>query len=335
MEEFVGDHLSNWYVRLSRRRFWKGEMNDEKKAAYETLYECLETVSQLMSSVAPFFADWLYRNLNESLLESGKNTLQSVHLTNLKIADANLIDTVLEAQMDYAQRISSLVLSIRKKENIKVRQPLQRILIPVIDQKIKDEITHVKDLILAEVNVKELVYIDAIDKSIKANFKTLGKKVGAKMKEVAAAITLFDQNKIAELEQNGLLNLEIEGEKIEILLTDVEILSKEITGFKVANEGKITVALDIEMSETLLNEGIAREIISKLQLLRKESGLLVMDKINVQIADNLYTNASLSLYNSYIRSEILANSIQVVDNVVDGIDIEVNENLVNVKIIKA
>jgi isoleucyl-tRNA synthetase len=335
MEEFVGDHLSNWYVRLSRRRFWKGEMNDEKKAAYETLYECLETVSQLMSSVAPFFADWLYRNLNVSLLESGKNTLQSVHLTNLKIADANLIDTVLEAQMDYAQRISSLVLSIRKKENIKVRQPLQRILIPVIDQKIKDEITHVKDLILAEVNVKELEYIDAIDKSIKANFKTLGKKVGAKMKDVAAAITLFDQNKIAELEQNGLLNLEIDEENIEILLADVEILSKEITGFKVANEGKITVALDVEMSEDLLNEGIAREIISKLQLLRKESGLLVMDKINVQIADNLYTNASLSIYNSYICSEILANSVQVVDNVVDGIDIEVNENLVNVKIIKA
>jgi isoleucyl-tRNA synthetase len=182
MEEFVSDHLSNWYVRLSRRRFWKGEMNAEKKAAYETLYECLETVSQLMSSVAPFFADWLYRNLNESLLESGKNTLQSIHLTNLKIADSNLIDIILEEQMDYAQRISSLVLSIRKKENIKVRQPLQRILIPVIDQRIKDEITHVKDLILAEVNVKELEYIDAIDKSIKPNFKTLGKKVGAKTK---------------------------------------------------------------------------------------------------------------------------------------------------------
>jgi isoleucyl-tRNA synthetase len=335
MEEFVSDHLSNWYVRLSRRRFWKGEMNAEKKAAYETLYECLETVSQLMSSVAPFFADWLYRNLNESLLESGKNTLQSIHLTNLKIADSNLIDIILEEQMDYAQRISSLVLSIRKKENIKVRQPLQRILIPVIDQRIKDEITHVKDLILAEVNVKELEYIDAIDKSIKPNFKTLGKKVGAKMKEVAAAIVLFDQNKIAELELNGLINLVVDGENIEILLTDVEILSKEITGFKVANEGKVTVALDIEMNDALINEGIAREIVSKLQLIRKESGLAVMDKINIQIADNLYTNASLSLYNTYICSEILANSIQVVDNVVDSVDIEVNENLVKVKIIKA
>jgi isoleucyl-tRNA synthetase len=288
-----------------------------------------------MSSVAPFFADWLYRNLNESLLESGKNTLQSIHLTNLKIADSNLIDIILEEQMDYAQRISSLVLSIRKKENIKVRQPLQRILIPVIDQRIKDEITHVKDLILAEVNVKELEYIDAIDKSIKPNFKTLGKKVGAKMKEVAAAIVLFDQNKIAELELNGLINLVVDGENIEILLTDVEILSKEITGFKVANEGKVTVALDIEMNDALINEGIAREIVSKLQLIRKESGLAVMDKINIQIADNLYTNASLSLYNTYICSEILANSIQVVDNVVDSVDIEVNENLVKVKIIKA
>jgi isoleucyl-tRNA synthetase len=335
IEEFVGDHLSNWYVRLSRRRFWKGEMNDEKKAAYETLYECLETVSQLMSSVAPFFADWLYRNLNESLIDSGKNNLQSVHLTDLKIADSQLIDLTLEEQMDYAQRISSLVLSIRKKENIKVRQPLQRILIPVVDQRIKDEITHVKDLILAEVNVKELEYIDAIDKSIKPNFKTLGKKVGAKMKDVAAAITAFDQNKIQELEQNGTLNLEIEGETFEILLTDVEILSKEITGYKVANEGKITVALDIEMDEALLNEGIAREVISKLQTLRKESGLAVMDKINVQIADNVYTNASLSAYNSYICSEILANSIQVVENVTDGVDIDINENLVKVKIIKA
>jgi isoleucyl-tRNA synthetase len=335
IEEFVGDHLSNWYVRLSRRRFWKGEMNDEKKAAYETLYECLETVSQLMSSVAPFFADWLYRNLNESLIDSGKNTLQSVHLTNLKVADSQLIDLTLEEQMDYAQRISSLVLSIRKKENIKVRQPLQRILIPVIDQRIKDEITHVKDLILAEVNVKELEYIDAIDKSIKPNFKTLGKKVGAKMKDVAAAITAFDQNKIQELEQNGALNVEIEGETFEILLTDVEILSKEITGYKVANEGKITVALDIEMDEALLNEGIAREVISKLQTLRKESGLAVMDKINVQIADNVYTNASLSTYNSYICSEILASSIQVVENVTDGVDIDINENLVKVKIIKA
>ncbi len=335
IEEFVGDHLSNWYVRLSRRRFWKGEMNNEKKAAYETLYECLETVSQLMSSVAPFFADWLYRNLNESLLDSGKNTLQSVHLTNLKIADANLIDTVLEEQMDYAQRISSLVLSIRKKENIKVRQPLQRILIPVVDQRIKDEITHVKDLILAEVNVKELEYIDAIDKSIKPNFKTLGKKVGAKMKEVAEAILLFDQNKISALEQNGKANLVIGTETIEILIEDVEILSKEIKGFKVANEGKITVALDIELDEKLIFEGIARELISKLQTMRKESGLAVMDKINVQVADNLYTNASLSTYNSYICTEILANSMQIVDNVEDGVEIDINENLIKVKIFKA
>jgi isoleucyl-tRNA synthetase len=228
-----------------------------------------------------------------------------------------------------------LVLSIRKKENIKVRQPLKRILIPVVDQRIKDEITHVKDLILAEVNVKELEYIDAIDKSIKPNFKTLGKKVGAKMKDVAAAITAFDQNKIQQLEQNGALNLEIEGETFEILLTDVEILSKEITGYKVANEGKITVALDVEMDEALLNEGIARELISKLQTLRKEIGLAVMDKINVQIADNVYTNASLSAYNSYICSEILASSIQVVENVADGVDIDINENLVKVKIIKA
>ncbi|MES2654853.1 MAG: isoleucine--tRNA ligase [Bacteroidota bacterium] len=335
IEEFVSDHLSNWYIRLSRRRFWKGEMNDEKKAAYETLFECLETVSQLMSSVAPFFADWLYRNLTESLRLAGHNAKESVHLTDLKIANNELIDVILEEQMSYAQRISSLVLSIRKKENIKVRQPLQRILIPVIDQRIKDEITHVKNLILAEVNVKELEYIDAIDKSIKPNFKTLGKKVGAKMKDVAAAITNFTQTEIETIEQKGVIGLTIDEETIDILLTDVEILSKEITGYKVANEGKITVALDIEISETLKNEGVARELISKLQNMRKESGLEVMDKINVQVTKNVYTDVAILNYNTYICTEILADTLQVVDNIEDGVIVEVDEIQIKVKINKA
>jgi isoleucyl-tRNA synthetase len=335
IEEFVSDHLSNWYIRLSRRRFWKGEMNEEKKAAYETLFECLETVSQLMSSVAPFFADWLYRNLTESLREVGHAVKDSVHLTNLKVANKQLIDNVLEEQMSYAQRISSLVLSIRKKENIKVRQPLQRILIPVVDQRIKDEITHVKDLILAEVNVKELEYIDAIDKSIKPNFKTLGKKVGAKMKEVADMITRFGQSEIEILEQKGLITIEVGQEKIDILLTDVEILSKEITGYKVANEGKITVALDIEISEVLKNEGVARELISKLQSIRKEIGLEVMDKIHVQIVENVYTDIAILNYNSYICTEILAETLEIVESVDEGVNVEIDEIKIIVKIKKA
>lgn len=335
IEEFVSDHLSNWYIRLSRRRFWKGEMNEEKKAAYETLFECLETVSQLMSSVAPFFADWLYRNLTESLREAGHAVKDSVHLTNLKVANKQLIDNVLEEQMSYAQRISSLVLSIRKKENIKVRQPLQRILIPVVDQRIKDEITHVKDLILAEVNVKELEYIDAIDKSIKPNFKTLGKKVGAKMKEVADMITRFGQSEIEILEQKGLITIEVGQEKIDILLTDVEILSKEIKGYKVANEGKITVALDIEISEVLKNEGVARELISKLQSIRKEIGLEVMDKIHVQIVENVYTDIAILNYNSYICTEILAETLEIVESVDEGVNVEIDEIKIIVKIKKA
>jgi isoleucyl-tRNA synthetase len=198
IEEFVGDHLSNWHVRLSRRRFWKGEMNADKQAAFETLYECLMTVSQLMSSVAPFFSDWLYKNLTESVSDKK----ESVHLTDWVKANESLIDRVLEEQMEYAQKITSLVLSIRKKENIKVRQPLQKILIPLVDERMKDEIKHVQSLILSEVNVKELEFTDAIAKSIKPNFKTLGKKVGAKMKEVAAAVSAFGQEQIAEIEQS-------------------------------------------------------------------------------------------------------------------------------------
>ncbi|MFN5885728.1 MAG: class I tRNA ligase family protein, partial [Bacteroidota bacterium] len=238
IEEFTSNHLSNWYVRLSRRRFWKGEMNDDKKAAYETLYQCLAAVAQLSSPFAPFFSDWVYKNLH------GKS--ESVHLTNLITADEAVVDKLLEGQMDYAQKITSLVLSIRKKENLKVRQPLQKMLIPVVDAGIKDEIAHVQDLILSEVNVKELAFIDAIEKSIKPNFRVLGKKAGSKMKAVAEKIATLSREQIAELEKNGCLSIEIEGQTMEILTEDVEILSAEIRGYKVASEGKITVALDVE-----------------------------------------------------------------------------------------
>lgn len=327
IEEFVSDHLSNWHVRLSRRRFWKGEMNADKQAAYETLYECLMVTSQLMSPIAPFFSDWLYKNLG------GK--AESVHLTDLPVVNEAAIDLVLEEQMDYAQKISSLVLSIRKKENIKVRQPLQKILIPLVDQRIKDEIVHVQNLILAEVNVKELSFIDAIDKSIKPNFKTLGKKVGAKMKAVAAEIVNLKQDKISELEANGNCKISVEGEEISILLEDVEILSKEISGYKVANEGRLTVALDVSISAELKEEGVAREIISKLQSLRKEMNLEVTDKILIKIEAHDYIKSSINQFKSYICTELLAISIEF--ELASSLEntIEVDENRIQVSIQKA
>jgi isoleucyl-tRNA synthetase len=331
IEEFVGDHLSNWHVRLSRRRFWKGEMNADKQAAFETLYECLITVSQLMSSVAPFFSDWLYKNLTEAVLDKK----ESVHLTDWIKADESLIDRVLEEQMEYAQKITSLVLSIRKKENIKVRQPLQKILIPLVDERVKEEIKHVQGLILSEVNVKELEFTDAIAKSIKPNFKTLGKKVGAKMKEVAAVVSAFGQEQIAEIEQKSSISIDIQGEAILIEREDVEILSKEITGYKVANEGKITVALDIEIDEKLRDEGVARELISKLQNLRKESNFEVMDKINVIIQKHPYLSGAINDYKTYICTEILAASIIEVEQLTDAAEIDIDENKILVQLSKS
>ena len=327
IEEFTSDHFSNWFIRLSRRRFWKGEMNADKKAAYETLYQCLMTISQLSSPFAPFFSDWVYKNLN------GK--MESVHLTDLPKVDESVIDTLLEEQMDYAQKISSLVLSIRKKENIKVRQPLQKILIPVVDPKIINEIQHVKELILSEVNVKELEFIAEIDKSIKPNFRVLGKKVGAKMKQVGDAILKMSTHDISELEKNEVFLLSIENEKIEIKREDVEILSTDIQGFKVANEGRITVALDIELSDNLKDEGIARELISKLQNLRKESDFEVVDKINVQIEAHPYIKNSISNYKIYICTEILANNLDWSDANNLESEINVDENLIKVKLTKA
>lgn len=326
IEEFTSDHFSNWFIRLSRRRFWKGEMNADKKAAYETLYQCLMTISQLSSSFAPFFSDWVYKNLN------GK--LESVHLTNLPVADSSVIDTLLEEQMEYAQKISSLVLSIRKKENIKVRQPLQKILIPMVDPRIKDEIKHVQDLILSEVNVKSLEFIAEIEKSIKPNFRVLGKKVGAKMKAVGDAILQMNQTDISLLEQNGRFDLIIEGETIEILPTDVDILSSDIAGYKVANDGKVTVALDVEISVALKEEGIARELISKLQTLRKESNLEVTDKIKVQIEKHNYIENSIIGFKTYICTEILANELDLTEQLSDSVEIEVDDHIIKVKLFK-
>lgn len=327
IEEFTCDHLSNWYVRLSRRRFWKGEMNEDKQAAYETLHECLTTVSKLMSPFAPFFSDWVFKNLNANH--------ESVHLTDLPQANNQAIDLLLEDQMDYAQRITSLVLSIRKKENIKVRQPLQKILIPVIDPAIKDEIKHVQSLILAEVNVKELAFIDEIEKSIKPNFRVLGKKVGAKMKAAAEAISGMTSTQISELEHLGSFVLSVDGDQITLVTEDVEILSKDIPGYKVAAEGKITVALDIEVSDELRLEGIARELVSKLQQTRKEQAFDVTDKINVRIEPNAYINDAINTYKTYICNEILAVNLELSAISGHSADIEVDEVQVSVQMNKA
>ncbi len=326
IEEFTSDHFSNWFIRLSRRRFWKGEMNADKKAAYETLYQCLSTIAQLSSPFAPFFSDWVYKNL--------RGKAESVHLTDLPTADESVIDTILEEQMEYAQKISSLVLSIRKKENIKVRQPLQKILIPMVDPRIKDEIKHVQDLILSEVNVKQLEFIAEIEKSIKPNFRILGKKVGAKMKAVGDAITAMNQADISILEQNGLFKLDIEGETIEILPTDVEILSSDIAGYKVANDGRITVALDVELNDSLREEGIARELVSKLQNLRKESNLEVTDKIKVQIEKHNYLENSIIGFKTYICTEILATELELTEQLSNSTEIDVDNHIIKVNVFK-
>jgi len=331
IQEFVGENLSNWYVRLCRRRFWKGEYSKDKMAAYQTLYTCLETIAQLMSPFAPFYSDQLFQDLNTV---ANRHSAKSVHLSDFPKANLAYINSRLEKQMEYAQTISSLVLSIRKKENIKVRQPLQSILIPVIDPRVKNEIELVKELILAEVNVKELKFIEAIDKAIKPNFKSLGKKVGSKMKAVAEKITAFTQNEIVALENAGNLQIEVEGSMIEVHLSDVEIVSKEIAGYKVANEGALTVALDIHLSDRLVEEGIARELISKIQNLRKERGFDLLDKIDLKIIEVPYIKSAINQFKTYICSEILANDIQLVTTLSEETELVIDEISIKVHIEK-
>lgn len=328
--DFVNEHLSNWYVRLCRKRFWRGEYTEDKISAYQTLYTCLETVAQLMSPLAPFYADQLFRDLNAV---SGRFNVESVHLTDLPVADATIIDKELEEQMDYAQKISSLVLSIRKKENIRVRQPLQKILIPVVDARIKEEIEHVKDLILSEVNVKELEYIESIEKSVKANFKVLGKKAGNKMKALAALITQFNQDQISQLENSGKLDLTVEGEEFALSVEDVEILSSDIPGYKVANEGKVTVALDINITHELKSEGIAREVVNRLQNLRKDLGFEVTDRISVEIKSHDFLNDAINSHKSYICTQILAETLTISDSLSGGVSIEVEDITTDVKLL--
>jgi isoleucyl-tRNA synthetase len=339
IEEFVDSHLSNWYVRLCRRRFWKGEYEQDKICAYQTLYECLETLSLLIAPIAPFFADWLFINLNEV---SGRFKNESVHHVLFPKVKEGVINTDLEKRMQLAQDASSLILSLRKKVNIKVRQPLQKVSIPVIDKEMVERIKLVEDIIKAETNIKEIEILaddnNFIRKKAKANFKTLGKKLGAKMKWAADKIVKFDNATIDKVQEgNYLLNTDYETkaeEAIYISAEDLEVSTDEIPGFEVANKGALTVALDIVISDDLKKEGEAREFVNRIQNIRKESGFNLTDRIIVKVSANEGLQASFSEYKSYICAEILADSLEFLPEINDGNAIEINESIVNVNVIK-
>lgn len=331
IETFVDEHLSNWYVRLCRRRFWKGTYSQDKIAAYQTLYTCLEVISQLSAPIAPFFMDRLFCDLNKV---SGRHAEISVHLSNFPEANEKAIDKNLEERMMLAQKISSMVLSLRKKENIKVRQPLQKIQIPVLDDTIKSKIEAVKDLILAEVNVKELEFVDEktsnIVKNLKLNFKTLGKKCGKHMKAVQAYAAENAQTIIKAIENQSFFDVVIDEETIRLTPEDVEIIPVDIPGWKVANNGPLTVALDITINETLKSEGIARELVNRVQNLRKDKDLEVTDRILLKIKANDTIKSAINQNLDYICSEILATSIDFVDAFNDNqaVEAEIDEGII-------
>ena len=339
IEIFVDTLLSNWYVRLCRRRFWKGEYEHDKICAYQTLYECLETLCKLMAPIAPFFADWLFNNLNGV---SGRFTVESVHHTDFPKANANVIDTNLEKRMQLAQDASSLILSLRKKVNIKVRQPLQKVFIPAMDNNMALRIKQVEEIIKAETNIKEIDILgaenDFIKKKTKANFKALGKKLGPKMKWAAEIIAKFDNTTIDKvLEGEYLLNPDFETtgeEAVFITSEDLEISTDEISGYEVANKGSLTVALDITISDELKKEGNAREFINRIQNIRKESNFELTDKIIVSVQENQLLQTSLNQYKDYICAEILADSLNFLPILTDGNEIEVNETILIVSILK-
>ena len=335
IEEFVDEHLSNWYVRLCRRRFWKGDYEQDKISAYQTLYTCLETIVRLMAPISPFFSDAVFKNLN---LVTGKNQQQSVHHADFPVADEASIDAALEERMQLAQDICSLVLSLRKKVNIKVRQPLQKVMIPVFSAGMQQQLEKVEDLIKAEVNVKEMAYITAtegvISKKIKANFKALGTRMGAKMKAVSAAIAAMGQQDIALLEKQGNFNLSIDSESVTIELTDVEITAEDIPGWSVASKGSLTVALDITITEELRQEGDAREFVNRIQNIRKESGFELTDRIFVTAQESPDLKPSVIKYKEYICREILADTIDWSPQVQDGTEIEINDTLLKVVVNK-
>ena len=336
IEDFVDQHLSNWYVRLCRRRFWKGEYEQDKIAAYQTLYECLETVLRLMAPISPFFSDELFKNLNAV---TGKHIEASVHHILFPSAKDELIDVLLEERMQLGQDASSLVLSLRKKANIKVRQPLQKVLIPVLNPLMKQQLKKVEDLIKAEVNVKEIEYLQDtegfIKKKIRPNFTALGKKLGPRMKGVATALTNFSQHEISLFEKEGRYSTPIGNDEfVELALTEVEISSEDIPGWTVASKGPLSVALDINVTPELIQEGNAREFVNRIQKIRKDSGFDVTDRIEVKVAANNGISQSLAKYNDYICAEILADKLELTSKIDEGTEIEVNDNPLKVFVLK-
>ncbi|MEH1006349.1 isoleucine--tRNA ligase [Winogradskyella sp. ECml5-4] len=326
ISDFTQDYLSNWYVRLSRRRFWKGDYQTDKISAYQTLYTCMETIAKLGAPIAPFFMDRLYLDLNAV---TKKEAFESVHLADFPKVNESVIDNVLERKMESAQTICSLVLSLRAKEKIKVRQPLQKIMIPIDNKEQKEEIEAVADLIKHEVNIKEVELLedasDILVKQIKPNFKALGPKFGKDMKLIAGAVNAFSSDDIKKIEQNGNFDVEINGKMINLGLEDVEITSQDIEGWLVANEGALTVALDVTISEDLRKEGIARELVNRIQNLRKDSGFEVTDRIDVQLQSDAHVVEAVSSNEAYIKSETLTEDLKIIDQVDNGIEIAFDE----------
>ncbi len=335
IEEFLDEHLSNWYVRLSRRRFWKGEYEQDKISAYQTLYECIETIVRLMAPISPFFSDAVFGNLNKV---TGRFSVESVQHADFPVVNEAAIDTSLEERMQLAQDVCSLVLSLRKKVNIKVRQPLQKVMVPVLDPEMKNQLEKIEDLIKAEVNVKEMVYITetegVISKKIKPNFKALGTRLGARMKAAGAAISNLKQADIAILEKEGQITLAVEGEPVTVALSDVEISAEDIPGWSVAGKGSLTVALDITLTKDLKQEGEAREFVNRIQNIRKESGFDLTDRIFVTVLEAENLKPSIIKYNDYICREILADTIDWVPQMDDGTEIDINEHLLKVVVNK-
>ena len=310
IQTFTVDNLSNWYVRLNRERYWAGEMTQDKLSAYQTLYTCLLTLSRLMAPIAPFYADRLYKDLAAG---TARAAADSVHLDRFPQVDETLIDAELEARMELAQQTTSLVLSLRKKERIIVRQPLQRIAIPVTDPLIRTRLEAVQQLVLDEVNVKTIDFVEGqmLEKKVKCNFRVMGKKFGKLMKAVNEVVTAISQAQIAELEKNGTLTVDVEGQACVVERNDVEIISEDMPGWSVANEGTLTVALDITLTEELRNEGVAREIVKRVQAFRKDSGFEITDRIRVVVEAVPVAEKAVNDYRDFIAGQVLAESIEL------------------------
>lgn len=336
ISDFVNDHLSNWYVRLNRKRFWGGAYDQDKISAYQTLYTCLETVAKLMAPIAPFYADRLYKDLTAV---SGRDTEQSVHLSVFPECNDSLVDKTLEVRMQMAQEISSMVLALRRKVNIKVRQPLTSIMIPVLDAEQQDNLEAIKNLVLNEVNVKEMKFVDnaagILVKRIKPDFKKLGPRYGKIMKQLAARIASMEQSEILEFEKNNEFTFDIEGQPATVLTSDVEIISEDIPGWLVANEGRLTVALDITVTEELKREGIARELVNRIQNIRKSSGFEITDKIIVKLTKNADLEAAVADFKEYISNQVLANELLIVDSITEGTELNFDEFDIKAEVIKA